>query len=115
MPETTSIGLGDIHHYRDTIRAYKVVIDGEVVAKVMDSKRAEISVRPGIRTIQVKLMWISSRPVQVDVPPGQTTWLRTGPSGGIFQAWRLFLTPKDNMFIKVITEAEADEREEDKN
>lgn len=112
MAETTHIVVDRIHHYRDTIRPYKIVIDGEVVAKVMDSKRTEIPVDPGIRTVQVKLMWISSRPVQVDVPAGQTTWLRTGPSGGIFQAWRLFLTPRDNMFIEVITEAEAGEREE---
>jgi hypothetical protein len=115
MAENTFIVIDRIHHYRDTIRPYKVVIDGEVAAKVMDSKRTEISVRPGIRTIQVKLMWISSRVMQVDVPAGQTTWLRTGPSGGILQAWRLFLTPRDNMFIEAITEAEAGEREEEED
>ncbi|MGY9074840.1 MAG: hypothetical protein ACKVHU_18040 [Acidimicrobiales bacterium] len=101
MAETRII-LERIHHYRDTIRPYTVLIDGEKIGTVADARRSEFDVSPGQHTIRVRNYWITSPEVPIDLAPGTTTWLRTGPSGGISQAWRLFFAWSTNMFIEEI-------------
>jgi hypothetical protein len=108
MADSSRIVLERIHHYRDTVRAYAVTIDGEKVGTVRDEKHAEFEVEPGMRRVRLRLMWITSPALTVEVPDGGETRLRCGPNGGLLQAWRLFFAPTTAIFLEPADDAGRD-------
>lgn len=101
----TTLTISRIHHYRDTIRAYTVYVDGERIGRVMDDGEQRFILSPGRRTVKIRLMWISCPTVEVPLDAGTDTRLRCGPNGGILQAWRLFFKPSTAIFIERDDEA----------
>jgi len=43
---------------------------------------------------------LQSPPVDVHLGEGSEVRLRTGPNGGILQAWRIYLAPHTAMFLE---------------
>jgi hypothetical protein len=50
---------------------YRVLIDGVVVAKLALSQHHGATVTPGRHSVQVKVLWMSSKPHAVDVEPDE--------------------------------------------
>ncbi len=93
--------LERIHHYRDTIRSYQVLIEGQRVGQIRDNKTERYVLRPGSYTLRLQLLWIFSPKVVVELPAGSSTKMICGPNGGILQAWRLFFLPTTAIFLHV--------------
>lgn len=94
------ITIDRITHYRDTVRAYQVKIDGQVAGRIKDGKQATFEVSPGIHQVRVRLMWLQSPAVEVRLEEGKEITLRTGPNGGLLQAWRIYFAPHTAMFLE---------------
>ncbi|HAF68937.1 MAG TPA: hypothetical protein DCL16_07425 [Acidimicrobiaceae bacterium] len=100
LTDQARITIDRINHYRDTVRAYQVKIDGQVAGRIKDSKQETFEISPGTHQIRVRLMWLQSPSVQVHLEEGDEVRLRTGPNGGILQAWRIYFAPHTAMFLE---------------
>ena len=100
LADPARITIDRINHYRDTVRAYQVKIDGQVFGRVKDGKQQTFEVSPGAHQVRVRLMWLQSPPVDVQLEEGSEVRLRTGPNGGILQAWRIYFAPHTAMFLE---------------
>ena len=94
------ITIDRINHYRDTVRAYQVKIDGQVAGRVKDGKQETFEISPGTHQVRVRLMWLQSPTVEVHLEEGTEATLRTGPNGGLLQAWRIYFAPHTAMFLE---------------
>ncbi|WP_419864247.1 hypothetical protein [Candidatus Poriferisodalis sp.] len=101
---TAELVLERIHHYRDTIRSYHVLIEGQRVGQIRDDKTESFVLRPGSYTLRLQLLWIFSPRIVVELPAGSVTRMVCGPNGGILQAWRLFLAPATAIFLRFAEE-----------
>jgi hypothetical protein len=55
--------------WQDRGRNYRIVVDGKDAGTVANGAEARISLTPGRHTVQLKIDWCSSPPVEVDVDP----------------------------------------------
>lgn len=101
---TAELVLERIHHYRDTIRSYQVLIENQRVGQIRDDQTESYVLRPGSYTLRLQLLWIFSPRVVVELPAGTETRMICGPNGGILQAWRLFLAPTTAIFLRFADE-----------
>ena len=102
---TTELVLERIHHYRDTIRSYQVLIEGQRVGLIRDSNTESFVLRPGSYTLRLQLLWIFSPRIVVELPAGGQMRMVCGPNGGILHAWRLFFAPTTAIFLRFAEEA----------
>ena len=102
---TAELVLERIHHYRDTIRSYHVLIEGQRVGQIRDDKTESFVLRPGSYTLRLQLLWIFSPRIVVELPTGSVTRMICGPNGGILQFWRLFFAPTTAIFLRFAEEA----------
>ena len=102
MTGLARLTIDRIHHYRDIGRAYQVRVDGNLVGRVKDEKSETFEIEPGIHEVRVRLLWLQSPPVELRVEAGDAVRLRTGPNGGITQAWRIYLAPHTAMFLEAV-------------
>lgn len=100
LADPARITIDRINHHRDTVRAYQVKLDGQVIGRVKDGKQETFEVSPGAHQVRVRLMWLQSPPVDVHLGEGSEVRLRTGPNGGILQAWRIYFAPHTAMFLE---------------
>ena len=101
---TAELVLERIHHYRDTIRSYQVLIESERVGQIRDNQTESFVLRPGSYTLRLQLLWLFSPKVVVELPAGSDTRMICGPNGGILQAWRLFFAPTTAIFLRFADE-----------
>lgn len=94
------VTIDRIHHYRDTVRAYQIKVDGQVVGRVKDDKQHTFEIAPGVHQVRVRLMWLQSPVIELNVGGGDHVRLRTGPNGGILQAWRIYFAPHTALFLE---------------
>ncbi len=66
--------------YRDFIRAYKVMVDGEARAAIRRGKTVEIPVSAGKHAVKLKLDWCSSPELTLDLEPGAAARLYCFPN-----------------------------------
>ncbi len=97
---TATLVLERIHHYRDTIRSYHVLIENKRVSQIRDDQTEHFSLPAGSYTLRLQLMWIFSPKVVIELPAGATKRLVCGPNGGILEAWRLFFAPTTAIFLR---------------
>jgi hypothetical protein len=79
-----------------------VRVDGNLVGRVKDEKSETFEIEPGIHEVRVRLLWLQSPPVELRVEAGDEVLLRTGPNGGIMQAWRIYFAPHTAMFLEAV-------------
>ena len=53
--------------YVDRIRAYKVVLDGNVVGKIKNGQQIKLDVAPGNHQIYLKIDWCRSNTVEFEI------------------------------------------------
>ena len=97
---SSELVLDRIHHYRDTIRSYQIVMEGQKVGTIRDNRRTTLLVPPGRYVIRLQLLWIFSPRLEVSFDANQTVRLVCGPNGGILAAWRLFFAPTTAIFLR---------------
>ena len=76
--------------YADSWRAYKVKVDGIVVASVRAGQSAAITVVPGSHMLRLRIDWCGSEEIQFDVQAGDHITFECGSS---LAGWRIFLAP----------------------
>jgi hypothetical protein len=78
--------------WRDAIRSYAVLIDGNNVAKIRRGQIIEFPVASGKHKIFLKINWCSSPVIEVDAKPGEVINLFCSPGGTPTQALGQALT-----------------------
>ena len=66
-------------------RKLKILVDGEIVASVGGSDSASIAVAPGHHSVTVKMDWVESQPLELDVTDGETVNIVATSSGSQFR------------------------------
>lgn len=66
--------------WRDRLRRYQVMIDGQQVAMIKHGQRIDVPVTPGRHTVFLQISWARSPRLEVDLDPGQTVALECAPT-----------------------------------
>jgi hypothetical protein len=72
--------------WRDRIRAYKVVVDGEVVASIGAGETQTVAIAPGRHRVWAKIDWCRSRAHEIDVAEGSRATFTLRPNGPLLLA-----------------------------
>ena len=67
--------------WRDRSRPYKVVLDGKVIGSVPDGATFHYELAPGAYELRLKIDFMGSHSIAVDVAPGSTRTLVCRPNG----------------------------------
>lgn len=65
--------------WRDRLRRYQVIIDGEPVASIKRGERLDLDVTAGQHTVFLRISWARSPRLEVDVAPGEVVSLECAP------------------------------------
>lgn len=57
--------------WRDRLRSYRVILDGDQVAKVRPGQAIELPVSPGRHELLLEIDWCASPTVELDAEPGE--------------------------------------------
>jgi hypothetical protein len=72
--------------FRDSLRKYRVLVDGHEVARVKRGETAEITVSPGPHIVQVAIDWKRSASFEFSGDGEDVVAFRCGPRGPWFLA-----------------------------
>ena len=75
--------------YANKLRAYSILIDDTKAGKIKDGETVTHSLSPGSHTVQARIDWCRTKPVEITVEPGQEIHFKVGCYGGF--GWRLLL------------------------
>ncbi len=78
--------------WRDSLRSYRVRLDGVRVGKISRGKTLEFSVEPGVHRLQLTIDWASSRLYAFRLTDDQTAEFSCKPHGAYYEVWRSFIT-----------------------
>jgi hypothetical protein len=110
--------------WRDSLAAYDVLIDDEVVAQLTAGGSHAFSVAPGQHSVQLAIDWCRSRTLTVVLSRGDVVRLACAPSGveapgitpterttgGLLALWRMIVGSRDYIELQEIDrEAEFNE------
>lgn len=76
----------------DSLRAYKVFIDGEQVGKVHSGETQIFDVAPGAHEVQLKIDWVASPVIVADLAPGEQATFHCKPRDPITGMWFTFFS-----------------------
>ncbi len=77
--------------YRDRVRAYKVMLDGEEVGAIKHGETHEQPIDAGQHELRIKIDWSGSPTETFTVEPGATVEFDCEPNGGTFNVfWQIF-------------------------
>jgi hypothetical protein len=54
-----------------TLRAFRVLVDGNKVGRVRQGGELAVDVEPGTHVVQIKIDWAGSKPLEVTAGPGE--------------------------------------------
>jgi hypothetical protein len=81
VDDRTLIVLSRKRAWRDRLRSYAVVMDGEPVGKIRSGQRLQLPVTPGSHEIFLKIDWCRSPALHVDAQPGEVIELSCESAG----------------------------------
>jgi hypothetical protein len=70
-------------YWRDTLRAYKVVVDGEEVGRIRDGETLDFVVPPGSHRLRLKIDWTGSKELTFLVRHGEIRSFSSSPFQGL--------------------------------
>jgi hypothetical protein len=88
MNDETQITVSRTTSYADSLRSYKINVDGTIVGLIRDSELVTVSVSPGRHSIVLRIDWCGSKRVNFEVQPGEHILFECGSS---LKGWRLLL------------------------
>ena len=74
--------------WMDTLRSYRVLVDGEMVGRLRNGETREYPLRPGRHTVQVRIDWTGSEPEVVNALEGHPVHLMVRWRGNLFSRRR---------------------------
>jgi hypothetical protein len=77
--------------WADGLRAYGLVVDGEVVARIREGETQTVAVPAGERDVHLTIDYCRSRRVTIDVEPGRTLNIKCWPNSSAW-SFLFFLT-----------------------
>lgn len=78
-------------YWADRLRAYKVIVDRQIVASVDEGASQTIRVAPGPHTMHLRIDFCRSRLLNMDVRPDETIVLSCWPNAKWY-TWPFFLS-----------------------
>jgi hypothetical protein len=66
--------------YRDRLRSYRILIDGERAGSVKEGQTASVEVPPGRHEVELRIAWCRSPAIAIDVADRATVSLRCCPN-----------------------------------
>jgi hypothetical protein len=83
-PDSATIAVSrSANKWKDRLRGYRVVVDGETVAQVKRGQRVDLPVKPGEHLVHLEVDWCRSPEVRVNAVAGEVVELFCGPSGAL--------------------------------
>jgi hypothetical protein len=71
--------------WRDSLRSYGLIVDGERVAKIRQGQRIEHPLPPGEHEVYMKISWCQSPVLRLQAAPGEVISLHCAPGGSTAQ------------------------------
>jgi hypothetical protein len=68
------------NYFRDSLRSYKVLVDGNIAGRVRQGKELMVPAEAGRHVVRLAIDWCSSQDVEVDVPEGGEVHLNCRPN-----------------------------------
>lgn len=90
--------------YRDSIRAYKVHIDGQPVGGVRRGQTRDFQVGPGVHGVKLTVDWCGSPSYSVRLTEGEVAEFVCWP-GHVWDMWQMFLDI--NNYIRLVPASPA--------
>ncbi len=84
--------------WKDRIRAYKIVVDGDEVAEIRNGESVSLELSPGQHEIHAKIDWTKSNPVVVALSAGHSVHL--GVANNV-NMWKFVAGPKGMVQVLV--------------
>jgi hypothetical protein len=81
--------------WQDTLRSYRILVDGHPVARVTNGQTVAVDVVPGVHHVQARINWSGSPIIRVEAPTGSEIHLDLRPAGTpLDSCWRMFTRDK---------------------
>ena len=85
----------------NSARTYRVLIDGNGVARVKYGQSVTVAVAPGRHDLQLVVDWARSPKLEVDLANGQELRIRCGPYGNpLVSLFRAVFTPRRSIVVE---------------
>jgi hypothetical protein len=81
--------------FADSLRAYKIKIDGKAIGSIKRKNTVTFPVSPGSHEIMLSIDWCRSNTVGIDIRDGETLDMECGSS---LSGWRIFFATYYVMF-----------------
>jgi hypothetical protein len=81
-----------IQKWPDRLRAYKVVIDGQVAGALRQGNTISIPVEPGSHEVWIRIDWCRSPAVSLRLDPGKTARLECAPNAPRSLLYLIYIT-----------------------
>ena len=78
MTGISKINLKRDGQYADSLRKYKIFLDGKEIATISRSEEKEFQINPGKHKIQLKLDWVQSNEIEFEIKRNENLTLVCG-------------------------------------
>ena len=88
--------------YADRLRSYRILVDGRPVGRLDPRGRLDVTVPPGFHRIEARVDWCRSRPMDIDLRPGEAVGVEvTNTYGAILALWAITFGMFDYLTLRV--------------
>jgi len=77
-------------YWADSMRVYKIVLDGEVVVHLDEGDEEIVSTDSGVHTVHVRIDYFRSQKLAIDLQAGEVLKLECWPNARVYN-WPFFL------------------------
>jgi len=74
------------NEWLNRLKAYRVELNGTEIGRISNGKSEEYQVPAGTNSIECKVNWCGSTPLNLDIKPGETIYLKVGSGMKFFWA-----------------------------
>jgi hypothetical protein len=72
---------------RDRFRAYRVLLDGQQVAKLRIGESKQLRIAPGRHSLRLAIDWSGSHEIEILLKPDERAAFVCGPAGNALTGW----------------------------
>jgi hypothetical protein len=92
--------------YADQLGQYRVIVDGREIGRVANGESTSFQVDPGKHTIQLRIQWCASPPLEFESTPGATVVVEcSAPDADLFVLWRTLFRRKRYISVSLATDS----------
>jgi hypothetical protein len=88
--------------YADQLGQYRVIVDGRDIGRVANGQTTSFKVDPGKHTIQLRIQWCASQPLEFESTPGAAVVVEcSAPDADVFALWRTLFRRKRYISVRL--------------